>query len=1066
MLSEQARRLNASVAVFAALLIVITGAMLIGGADAEGGVSTYADGNDSVNVGTLENPLASLNTTLTQFDFISILGVYPQVWFVEVGGTVNISKVSNFMGIDNVEAVFTYVTEGFGLTITDGSVSGTITKSGTIQFRIAAHNTETGEYGENEPESRNSTIYAVDKGGDVGTSYAITYHDTQSGGETKTVNVLVGRDLVFPTGVFEHEGMVLTGWALGGPGGPVSHPGDTMRPTGNMDFYTVYQKIDSANHESSLDRIVELGSNGINEVIFDGDCSGVWDALDPSGIAFHYNVDVDKNADWLTVDVHRDGDAMASRPVDRITISGQPTEVGNFYVHFHIVKERDITGTDHKTSDFYFLITVPSDSDVQYSVQFDANGGLGQNTLPSQKEYSWGDTITLPDGQGLTKNGMTLVGWRATGTGVVDALYPLGGRYVVERNVMFEAEWDDDPYVLVFNPLDAPGVEAVVVHEGELVPLPGTDVEQEGMTFAGWENRDARGQIYAIGFIYSVPQGGPQLVGYWIPDGAKTVTITFNANGGNESLSQVVEPGKRIVLPQNNFTRPGYTFAGWSTEIGGTIIQDDTYLVETNEATLTLYANWTQNEEPDPDPDDPEPEIKYYTVIFNPGPESERYYDAATVRSGNTVSEPVPDPYRIDGYAFQYWVYGGEQYDFTKPVTSNLILNAFWIQVATVTYTEGELSATIVPADTSLVFTIDWGDGQRSRCDGEPVTHNYGRTFHGQIMLSLNGGMYTYLDVHVVDIEDSGQEPVAPTLKAVVTDKGNYWELSADGSTNVDQYEWYMDGTKISTARVYNLYKTDVPVGEHSITLIGKGSGGQVVQLDEPIIIEVEPDEPSTEDPGTGDDGPDAALVPSITITKTEDGWVFDGSDSTGPIAHYVWTLDDTEIGEDADKVTVETIGDGKHEIVLIVTDESGDVKKSASREFEVEDNAPVAPSPDNPNVPGIASVKAEVEIREIEGGWELDGSNSYGKIKGYNWTVDGKFVGNTEKVTLTGELSPGTHKVVLVVTGEDGTTSTDDTQSIVVEGGGDDDRTWLYAMVVIVVILVILAIVVKVGGV
>ena len=149
MLSEHARRLNASVAVFAALLMVITGAMLIGGADAEDGISTYADGDDSVNVGTLENPLASLNTTLTQFDFISNMQMLPQVWFVEVGGTVNITKISNFLGIENAEVVFTYVTEGFGLTITDGSVSGTITKSGTIQFRTAAHNTETGEYGEN-----------------------------------------------------------------------------------------------------------------------------------------------------------------------------------------------------------------------------------------------------------------------------------------------------------------------------------------------------------------------------------------------------------------------------------------------------------------------------------------------------------------------------------------------------------------------------------------------------------------------------------------------------------------------------------------------------------------------------------------------------------------------------------------------------------------------------------------------------------------------------------------------------------------------------------------------------
>lgn len=78
-----------------------------------------------------------------------------------------------------------------------------------------------------------------------------------------------------------------------------------------------------------------------------------------------------------------------------------------------------------------------------------------------------------------------------------------------------------------------------------------------------------------------------------------TVTIQFNSNGGNGSMSKLaVTSDKQTVLPQNTFKKSGYTFTGWSTTKSGSVVYKDqadvsALAAQNNGSEITLYAQWT-----------------------------------------------------------------------------------------------------------------------------------------------------------------------------------------------------------------------------------------------------------------------------------------------------------------------------------------------------------------------------------------------------------------------------------------------------------------------------------------
>lgn len=72
-----------------------------------------------------------------------------------------------------------------------------------------------------------------------------------------------------------------------------------------------------------------------------------------------------------------------------------------------------------------------------------------------------------------------------------------------------------------------------------------------------------------------------------------TYTVIFDANGGNGTIASIsVEEGSEITLPENTFTKTGYSFAGWATYADGNVLYSDKAKIPIT-GNIMLYAKWT-----------------------------------------------------------------------------------------------------------------------------------------------------------------------------------------------------------------------------------------------------------------------------------------------------------------------------------------------------------------------------------------------------------------------------------------------------------------------------------------
>ena len=100
---------------------------------------------------------------------------------------------------------------------------------------------------------------------------------------------------------------------------------------------------------------------------------------------------------------------------------------------------------------------------------------------------------------------------------------------------------------------------------------------------------DAMSDIHEWGAFYSVSASWSTV--YYS-------TISFDANGGQGSMSSMNNQSGTFTLTANAFTKTGYSFAGWATSNSGAVAYADkaSYTVnQGNRGPKTLFAQWTAN---------------------------------------------------------------------------------------------------------------------------------------------------------------------------------------------------------------------------------------------------------------------------------------------------------------------------------------------------------------------------------------------------------------------------------------------------------------------------------------
>ena len=217
-------------------------------------------------------------------------------------------------------------------------------------------------------------------------------------------------------------------------------------------------------------------------------------------------------------------------------------------------------------------------------VVFDSNGGTGTMS-PQDSQIN-----AVLNANSFTRTGYTFNGWNTeaagSGTSYADEeTYP----FAIYGGTTLYAQWEiytPVTYTITFLPGDATSGDVPTtvtgVTSGTIFTIPGGGtLVKTGHTFAGWciETCLFQGDTIEITADLSLTA-------------IFNNTVTFNANGGGGEMAPQVDWFQNN-LDSNTFTRPGYTFAGWSTTSGGTSEYADGGLFTFLAGDTTLYAVWT-----------------------------------------------------------------------------------------------------------------------------------------------------------------------------------------------------------------------------------------------------------------------------------------------------------------------------------------------------------------------------------------------------------------------------------------------------------------------------------------
>ena len=205
---------------------------------------------------------------------------------------------------------------------------------------------------------------------------------------------------------------------------------------------------------------------------------------------------------------------------------------------------------------------------------------------------------------------------------------------------------------------------------------------KSGCTADGWHDGSPTGTVYRQ---YFETNGNQSFYANWNCSSSgggtgggenptpTTYTVKYDANGGTGAPSnQTKTKGKELVLSTTVPTKEGYKFVNWNTKKDGTGTSYNAGSKYTTEASVTLYAQYEKelNEE----------ETKYTITFYTNDGTTEK--STKVVNKGNKVVKPE-DPTR-EGYTFDGWYdkkENGKEYDFTKEVTSDISLYAYWSKI-------------------------------------------------------------------------------------------------------------------------------------------------------------------------------------------------------------------------------------------------------------------------------------------------------------------------------------------------------------------------------------------------
>lgn len=234
---------------------------------------------------------------------------------------------------------------------------------------------------------------------------------------------------------------------------------------------------------------------------------------------------------------------------EEFSFDSKPTAEGYNFVGW----DEDLDNPEIAKGDRTFTACYSAKS---FKVEFVANGQTIKDDY-----YEYGQAVKASD----VPENYPATGWTVDGITLVE--FP----YTVTEEVTFVATEEALYRDAIFR-VDGVEYDRESVKIGEKIPVPTTPPEKSGYDFVGWdpyiaENEDVMTEEGAVYDAVFEP---------------KTVTITFDTDGGTEIEPIVQEYGTDVTAPADP-TKTGYEFLSWDTRIPTTMPADD----------LTIKALWS-----------------------------------------------------------------------------------------------------------------------------------------------------------------------------------------------------------------------------------------------------------------------------------------------------------------------------------------------------------------------------------------------------------------------------------------------------------------------------------------
>ncbi|MBR2998692.1 InlB B-repeat-containing protein [Candidatus Saccharibacteria bacterium] len=301
-----------------------------------------------------------------------------------------------------------------------------------------------------------------------------------------------------------------------------------------------------------------------------------------------------------------------------------------------------------------------------YIVAFDT--GEGGTELPVQVVNN-GDLVSRPTSS-PTKEGYNFVDWVDENGDPYDFNTPITGP------VTISAKWQPITYTITYEPGDDATDPATMPTNPEEYTVESSEIilanpTRDHYNFAGWTGEDLSGPTMEV----KIPTGSIGNRVYTATWTEKEYTASFDTKGGTpDTIESQTRKYKETFTKPADPTKRGYTFEGWLLK-NGTAYNFNEEVKEN----IELEADWKKEE---------------YTVTFN-SDGGVPLQQEMQVKYQELASEPIK-PTKTD-YVFKYWMdEDGNKFDFTTPITGNIILTAKW-QVAKATF-----SSTDTGSDNTL----------------------------------------------------------------------------------------------------------------------------------------------------------------------------------------------------------------------------------------------------------------------------------------------------------------------------------------------------------------------------